>query len=119
MVSSVIRVIAESKRVVRVDDVVDLSMFDRITLEAADEGARIVIVYCEDESGNQFSYLGPMSSLERIAPGGPFRPERHGELFPVYRAGWPSRDSAPDPANDAFAFLREPSPAQQSPLVAP
>jgi hypothetical protein len=103
----VIRVTAESKRIVGVDDVAGLSMFDRITLEAADDGARIVIVYCEDETGNQFSYLGPLSSLERIAPGGPFRPERHGRLFPLYRSGWPLRDSAPDPATGAFAFLRE------------
>jgi hypothetical protein len=115
----VIRVTAESKRVVSADDVNDLSTFDRITLEAVDEGARIVIVYCEDETGNQFSYLGPMSSLERIAPGGPFRPERHGRLFPLYRAGWPSRDSAPDPATGAFAFLRERSQPRPAPRAAP
>ncbi len=101
-----IRVTAESKRVVSADDVTDLSMFDRITLDAAADGARIVIVYCEDETGNRFSYLGPVSSLERIVPGGPFLPERHGRLFPLYRVGWPSRDAAPDPAAGAFAFLR-------------
>jgi hypothetical protein len=108
----VIRVTAESKRFVSVDDVIDLSTFDRVTLDAVDRGAPIVIVYCEDEIGNQFSYLGPMSSLERIAPGGPFRPERHGRLFPLYRAGWPARDSGPDPATGAFAFLRERSQPQ-------
>jgi hypothetical protein len=102
-----LQVIAESKRVVHADDVADLTMFDRITLDAADEEARIVVVYCEDETGNRFSYLGPYSSLEHIAPGGPFRRERHGPLFPLYRVGWPARDLAPDPATGAFGFLRQ------------
>ncbi len=102
-----IRVTAESKRVIGVDDVVDLTMFERITLEACDEGAQIVIVYCEDETGNRFSYLGPLSSLERIAPGGAFRPDHHGRLFPLYRAGWLSRDASSETETGAFAFLRQ------------
>jgi hypothetical protein len=102
-----IRVTAVSKRVVFVAGVADLTMFDRITLDATTDDAQIVIVYCRDETGNEFSYLGPLSSLERIAPGAPFRPERHGPLFPLYRAGWPSYESVPDYAGSAFAFLRE------------
>jgi hypothetical protein len=101
------RVTVESKRVVDVGDVADLRMFERVTLDAAEADARIVIVYCEDETGNQFSYLGPLSSLEGVAPGAPFRPERHGELFPLFRPGWPSRDTTADRASAAFAFLRD------------
>jgi hypothetical protein len=102
-----IHVSAESKRVVCVADFVDLTMFDRITLDATADDAQIVIVYCRDETGNTFSYLGPLSSLERIAPGAPFRPERHGPLFPIYRPGWPSYESVPDSGDRAFGFLRE------------
>ena len=73
--------------------------------------------YCRDEAGNQFSYLGPLSSLERIASGGPFRPDRHGPLFPLFRAGWPARDVALEPSPGAFAFLRARSTPEMSPDI--
>ncbi len=66
-----------------------LTMFERVVLDAAGEGAHVVILCCEDDAGHRFSYLGPMSSVDRIGPGEPFVRDRDGPAYPVYRASWP------------------------------